>query len=111
MTSPSGFINSNNNNQVLFQDYNASGFDHHSGEEAFDDTFGGFLRTNEATTASAARSDKSKSGGGGGGEGLTRDFLGLRPLMSHNEILSFAGLGNCINSSASDQLHPKPWQG
>ncbi|XP_010487157.1 PREDICTED: protein indeterminate-domain 11-like isoform X1 [Camelina sativa] len=109
MTSPSGFINSNNNNQGLFQDYSASGFDHHGGEEAFDDTFGGFLRTNEATTtASAARSEKSKSGGG---EGLTRDFLGIRPLMSHNEILSFAGLGNCINSSASDQLHPKPWQG
>lgn len=106
MTSPSGFISSNNNNQVLFQDYNASGFDHHGGEEAFDDTFGGFLRTSEATTA--AGSEKSKSGGG---EGLTRDFLGLRSLMSHNEILSFAGLGNCINSSASDQLHPKPWQG
>ncbi|ESQ48615.1 hypothetical protein EUTSA_v10020544mg [Eutrema salsugineum] len=109
MTSPSGFISSNNNNQVLFQDYNASGFDHNGGEEAFDDTFGGFLRTNAATTASAAGSDQNKSGGGG--EGLTRDFLGLRPLMSHNEILSFAGLGNCINGPASDQLHPKPWQG
>ncbi|XP_018441379.1 protein indeterminate-domain 11-like isoform X1 [Raphanus sativus] len=110
MTSPSGFISSNNsNNQVLFQDYNASEFDHHGGEEAFDDTFGGFLRTNVDTTTTSG-SDKNKSGGGGG-EGLTRDFLGLRPLMSHNEILSFAGLGNCINGSASDQLHPKPWQG
>ncbi|KAL1212047.1 Protein indeterminate-domain 11 [Cardamine amara subsp. amara] len=108
MTSPSGFMGSNNNDQVMFQDYNTSGFEHHGGEEAFDDTFGGFLRTTEGTTASAAGSEKSKSGGG---EGLTRDFLGLRPLMSHNEILSFAGLGNCINSSASDQLHPKPWQG
>uniref|UniRef100_A0A1J3JPP2 Protein indeterminate-domain 11 n=2 Tax=Noccaea caerulescens TaxID=107243 RepID=A0A1J3JPP2_NOCCA len=107
MTSPSGFTSSNNNNQVFFQDYNASGFDHHGGEEAFDDTFGGFLRTNADTTT--AGSDKNKSGGRG--EGLTRDFLGLRPLMSHNEILSFAGLGNCINGSASDQLHPKPWQG
>ncbi|XP_018493268.2 protein indeterminate-domain 11 isoform X1 [Raphanus sativus] len=109
MTSPSGFISSNNSNQVLFQDYNASGFNHHhGGQEAFDDTFNGFLRTDTST----AGSDKNKSGGGsGGGEGLTRDFLGIRPLMSQNEILSFAGLGNCINDVASDQLHPKPWQG
>ncbi|KAJ0249333.1 Protein indeterminate-domain 11 [Hirschfeldia incana] len=110
MTSPSGFISSNNNNQVLFQGYNASGFDHHGGEEAFDDTFSAFLRTNADTTTTVG-SDKKKSGGGGGvGEGLTRDFLGLRPLMSHNEILSFASLGNCISGAASDQLHPKPWQ-
>ncbi|KAF8081437.1 hypothetical protein N665_0887s0022 [Sinapis alba] len=106
MTSPSGFISSNNSNQVMFQDYNSSEFDHHGGEEAFDDTFGGFLRTNVDITTTSG-SDKNKSGG----EGLTRDFLGLRPLMSHNEILSFAGLGNCINGSASDQLHPKPWLG
>ncbi|CAH8348957.1 unnamed protein product [Eruca vesicaria subsp. sativa] len=111
MTSQSGYISSNNNNQVLFQDYNDSEFDHHGGEEVFDDTFGGFLRTNVDTTTTSG-SDKNKSGGnGGGGEGLTRDFLGLRPLMSHNEILSFAGLGNCINGSSSDQIHPKPWQG
>ncbi|KAJ0250512.1 hypothetical protein HA466_0138350 [Hirschfeldia incana] len=39
------------------------------------------------------------------GEGETRDFLGLRSLMSHdNEILSFANnLGNCINTSASER--------
>ncbi|RID71563.1 hypothetical protein BRARA_C03495 [Brassica rapa] len=110
MTSPSGYISSNNNNQVLFQGYNASDFDHHGGEEAFDDTFSAFLRTNADTTT--AGSDKKKSGGGGGvGEGLTRDFLGIRPLMSHNEILSIAGLGNCISGAASNQLHPKPWQG
>ncbi|CDY55238.1 BnaCnng28590D [Brassica napus] len=108
MTSPSGFITSNNNNQAFIQDYNASGFNHHhGGEEAFDNTFSGFLRTNADTTT--AGSDTNKSGGGG--EGLTRDFLGIRPLMSHNEILSFVGLGNCINDAASDQLHPKPWQG
>ncbi|CAN8321828.1 unnamed protein product [Cochlearia groenlandica] len=42
--------------------------------------------------------------GNGGGE--TRDFLGLRPLMSHNEIISFANdLGKCINTSASEQQH------
>ncbi|KAJ4898059.1 Protein indeterminate-domain 11 [Raphanus sativus] len=110
MTSPSGFISSNNNNQVLFQGYNPSVFDHHGGEEAFDDTFSAFLRTPADTTT--AGSNKKKSGGGGGvGEGLTRDFLGLRPLMFHNDILSFAGLGNCISGAASDQLHPKPWQG
>ncbi|KAF8050368.1 hypothetical protein N665_1985s0012 [Sinapis alba] len=109
MTSPSGLIiSSNNNNQVLFQGYNPSGFDHHGGEEAFDETFSTFLRTNTDNTTTAG-SDKKKSGGGR--EGLTRDFLGLRPLMSHNEILSFAGLGNCISGAASDQLHPKPWQG
>ncbi|KAL0717169.1 hypothetical protein Bca4012_066491 [Brassica carinata] len=107
MTSPSGFMSSNNNNQVLIQGYNASGSDQHGGEEAFDDTFSAFLRTNVDTTT--AGSEKKKSGGVA--EGLTRDFLGLRPLMSHNEILSFAGLGNCISGAASDQLHPKPWQG
>ncbi|CAH8343363.1 unnamed protein product [Eruca vesicaria subsp. sativa] len=110
MTSPSGFMSSNNNDQVLFQDYNASMLNHHGGEEAFEDTLDGLLRTNADTTT--AGSDKNKSGEGGGGrEGLTRDFLGLRPLMSHNEILSFAGLGNCISDAASDHLHPKPWQG
>ncbi|KAF8090339.1 hypothetical protein N665_0478s0001 [Sinapis alba] len=109
MTSPSGLIiSSNNNNQVLFQGYNASGFDHHGGEEAFDDTLSAFLRTNADNTTTTG-SDKKKSDGVG--ESLTRDFLGLRPLMSHNEILSFAGLGNCISEAASDQLHPKPWQG
>ncbi|CAH8369980.1 unnamed protein product [Eruca vesicaria subsp. sativa] len=93
MTSPSGFFssNNNNNNQVSFQGY-------HGGEEALDDTYSVFLRTNADTTSTTTGSDKNKSSGVG--EGLTRDFLGLRPLMSHNEILSFG-----------DQLHPKPWQG
>ncbi|CAN8259443.1 unnamed protein product [Cochlearia groenlandica] len=107
MTSPTSYITSNNNNQGLFhQDYNVS---------AFEESLGGFLRTNIVdsnvnVTASNAGSEKNNNNNGGsGGEGMTRDFLGLRPLMSHNDILSFA---NCINDSASDnQLHdPKPWE-
>ncbi|KAF8092073.1 hypothetical protein N665_0424s0008 [Sinapis alba] len=58
---------------------------HHGVGEAFD---GGFA--------------PGDVGDNGGGE--TRDFLGLRSLMSHNEIISFANnLGNCINTSASEQ--------
>lgn len=55
--------------------------------------------------------------GGGGNEGLTRDFLGLRPL-SQNDILTLAGLGNCITTNPTSHDHPqdhlhthKPWQG
>ncbi|KAJ8774136.1 hypothetical protein K2173_009567 [Erythroxylum novogranatense] len=48
--------------------------------------------------------------GGGGNEGLTRDFLGLRPL-SHSDILNMAGLGNCVNPSHEQHLESqKPWQ-
>ncbi|KAI5665451.1 hypothetical protein M9H77_15304 [Catharanthus roseus] len=36
-------------------------------------------------------------GGGGGNDGMTRDFLGLRPL-SHHDIFNIAGLGNCMNT-------------
>ncbi|MED6109221.1 hypothetical protein PIB30_116906 [Stylosanthes scabra] len=46
-------------------------------------------------------------------EGLTRDFLGLRPL-SHSDILTIAGMSNCINSCSSSSSHDqlqKPWQG
>ncbi|KAJ0249925.1 Protein indeterminate-domain 7 [Hirschfeldia incana] len=73
-----------------FQDYymmNQHPHHHHGVGEAFD---GGFL------------AEKNDVGDDGGGE--TRDFLGLRSLMSHNEMLSFASnLGNCINTSASEQ--------
>ncbi|XP_030526293.1 protein indeterminate-domain 7 [Rhodamnia argentea] len=48
--------------------------------------------------------------GGGNNEGLTRDFLGLRPL-SHSDILSIAGLGNCMSTTSSQTQAPqKPWQ-
>ncbi|CAH8380932.1 unnamed protein product [Eruca vesicaria subsp. sativa] len=75
-----------------FQDYymmNHHPHPHHGVGEAFE---GGFIAGNE----------KNDVGDNGGGE--TRDFLGLRSFMSHNEILSFANnLGNCINTSASEQ--------
>uniref|UniRef100_A0A7C9DAW7 Uncharacterized protein n=2 Tax=Opuntia streptacantha TaxID=393608 RepID=A0A7C9DAW7_OPUST len=43
-------------------------------------------------------------GSGGGNEGLTRDFLGLRPL-SQNDILTLAGLGNCITTNPTSHDH------
>ncbi|XP_020227630.1 protein indeterminate-domain 7 [Cajanus cajan] len=45
---------------------------------------------------------------GAGNEGLTRDFLGLRPL-SHSDILTIAGIGNCIHDQQNQSQ--KPWQG
>ncbi|OWM76583.1 hypothetical protein CDL15_Pgr005547 [Punica granatum] len=50
--------------------------------------------------------------GAGGSEGLTRDFLGLRPL-SQSEIFDIAGLGNCMSSphDPQSQHFQKPWQG
>ncbi|CAG7896435.1 hypothetical protein HID58_028301 [Brassica napus] len=75
-----------------FQDYymmNQHPHHHHGVGEAFD---GGFIAVDE----------KNDVGDDGGGE--TRDFLGLKSLMSDNEMLSFANnLGNCINTSASEQ--------
>ncbi|KAL2337951.1 hypothetical protein Fmac_012397 [Flemingia macrophylla] len=43
-----------------------------------------------------------------GNEGLTRDFLGLRPL-THSDILTIAGIGNCIHDQQNQSQ--KPWQG
>ncbi|XP_010552210.1 PREDICTED: protein indeterminate-domain 11-like [Tarenaya hassleriana] len=108
MTSPypaSGFgfsASGNADNPSMFQGYNtmnpAAGF------EAFDESFGGFLRANATTAAaSVAPAVGEKYGGGRGiGEGLTRDFLGLTPL-SHSEILSFSDLGDCFSGNASEQ--------
>ncbi|KHN39309.1 Zinc finger protein MAGPIE [Glycine soja] len=53
----------------------------------------------------------SKTSGAAGNninEGLTRDFLGLRPL-SHADILTIAGIGNCIHDQQNQSQ--KPWQG
>jgi len=50
----------------------------------------------------------SKASGAAGNEGLTRDFLGLRPL-SHTDILTIAGIGNCIHDQQNQSQ--KPWQG
>jgi len=72
-----------------FQDYYMMNHQHHGGGEAFN---GGFVPGEE-------KNDVVDDGGG-----ETRDFLGLRSLMSHNEILSFANnLGNCLNTSATEQ--------
>ncbi|XP_028756318.1 protein indeterminate-domain 7 [Neltuma alba] len=89
---------------------------------SFEDAFGGiwnsknnkdgnFLDTLTKTTTPAGHLSGAGDDGGGN-EGLTRDFLGLRPL-SHNEILSFAGIGNYMNPTSHDQQKQsqKPWQG
>lgn len=67
---------------------------------AFDDTFSGML---------SPKKDCSGGGGGGGGdgEGMTRDFLGLRPL-SENDILSIAALSTHVGNQNQTQ---KSWQG
>ena len=82
---------------------------------SFEDAFGGILNSKKTITTTNnnnshfTRNDESTSGGGG--EGLTRDFLGLRPL-SHGDILNIAGLGHCMNTSNEHQNQPqKPWQG
>jgi len=83
----------------------ASGFE---GSNSFEDAFvGGILNTK--------KSDDNAGGGGGGsgcsGEGLTRDFLGLR-AFSQSDILSMAGLGNCVNTSHEQHNQSqKTWQG
>ncbi|KAI9073784.1 hypothetical protein K1719_044281 [Acacia pycnantha] len=58
-------------------------------------------------TDSGGGSGRTGSGGVGNVEGLTRDFLGLKPL-SHNDILTMAGFGNCMSSSTSSSHHDQP---
>ncbi|KAI4355503.1 hypothetical protein L6164_004267 [Bauhinia variegata] len=107
---PSSFLH-----DVMNSFSSASGFEGTS----FEDAFGGILNSkntkdtnfNDALrrTTSTTRLGSAADDGGGGNEGLTRDFLGLRPL-SHSDILSIAGIGNCTSTSTSlDQQ--KPWQG
>lgn len=105
----------------------ASSYDHHN--DAFG--IGGMLSATTTTSSkksstlaafhqTVGRRERTDGGGGGGNDGLTRDFLGLRPL-SHNEILTIAGLGNCMNSNNNttpphdhnqqQDTHNKPWQG
>lgn len=60
-----------------------------------------FMRTN------------SEGNAGGGNDGMTRDFLGLRPL-SQSEIFSIANLGNCMSTSSSNEhqnTSQESWQG
>ncbi|GMI73035.1 indeterminate(ID)-domain 7 [Hibiscus trionum] len=48
---------------------------------------------------------KGSGGSRSQGEGLTRDFLGLRPI-SHSHILNIAGLHSCINTSHDQSQKP-----
>lgn len=83
---------------------------------SFEDAFGGILnseRDHGSLQNTLSKTTHESGGGRGGGEGLTRDFLGLRAL-SHSDILSFAGLGNGMNTTSNEhqnQVPQKPWQG
>ena len=114
----------------LLHDVMMNSFSSASGFEGtpFEDPFGGILVNNSKkdddenlllhdslskTTTTATRLGRGAvgdggGGGGGGNEGLTRDFLGLRPL-SHSDILSIAGMGNCMNGQQNQSQ--KSWQG
>ncbi|KAM6585299.1 hypothetical protein CsatB_012301 [Cannabis sativa] len=63
------------------------------------------------TNSTAAAESGGGVGGNGNhnGEGLTRDFLGLRPL-SHTEMLNMAALGNTINMSHNPHHHHQQQQ-
>lgn len=67
---------------------------------SFEDTFGpgGILNSNNKDIDSITTSVVK----GGNNEGLTRDFLGLRPL-SHSDILTIASMGNCMNHDQQNQ--------
>ncbi|KAK2983802.1 hypothetical protein RJ640_008478 [Escallonia rubra] len=86
----------------------SAGFDGSTFEDAL---INGILDSKQNGTAG---SFNEECGGGGGGNignddhgSMTRDFLGLRAL-SHSDILSIAGLGNCINTS--NQTQESSWQ-
>ncbi|XP_027335364.1 protein indeterminate-domain 11-like isoform X2 [Abrus precatorius] len=80
----------------------------------FEDPFGGILNSKKDDnlhlhdTFSKTNTTTHLATAAGGNEGLTRDFLGLRPL-SHTDILSIAGIGNCINDQQNQSQ--KQWQG
>ncbi|KAL6953073.1 hypothetical protein U1Q18_049972 [Sarracenia purpurea var. burkii] len=74
---------------------------------SFEDTFGGMLNSDKDGSFHDGAGGNGSCGGGGGGNGgrsgdgnagMTRDFLGLRPL-SHSDILTIAGLSSHVNSS------------
>jgi len=105
----------NNIHDVMFSSSSSpSGFE----ATQFDEMFGGIMNSkkdqnlhDEKVTSKTTTNDGGGSGGGGGNEGLTRDFLGLRPL-SHSDILSIAGIGNCMNDQQQQNQSQKPsWQG
>lgn len=80
----------------------SSGFE---GNSSFEDPFvSGVLNDKKGRNFhdSLSKATTNENGGGTTGEGLTRDFLGLR-AFSHSDILSMAGLGNCVNSAHEQQ--------
>ncbi|XP_059641364.1 protein indeterminate-domain 7-like [Cornus florida] len=82
-----------------------NGFD----ESSIEDTFGEMLNSKKTNTNFLSR--VNENGGGGNDDGMTRDFLGLRPL-SHSDIFNIAGLGNCMNTPRENQNQTqKSWQG
>ncbi|XP_011072529.1 protein indeterminate-domain 11-like [Sesamum indicum] len=66
-----------------------------------------------ATLDQFSTRNSSNEAAGINSEGMTRDFLGLRPL-SQSDILSIAGLSNCMNNNACNEDQnqtQKSWQG
>ncbi|KAK6125041.1 hypothetical protein DH2020_041219 [Rehmannia glutinosa] len=118
-TGPGPAGGTNNPSSLLIHDMMMGnpGFE---GSDFEDMTFGGILNhasnkkdQEERLNFDAALDQFSSRNGGneGGGiisDGMTRDFLGLRPL-SQSDIMSIAGLSNCMNNNA-EQTH-KSWQG
>lgn len=53
----------------------------------------------------------SNGGNEGNDDGMTRDFLGLRPL-SQSDIMSIAGLSSCMTgNSCNENQNQRSWQG
>ncbi|KAL8458571.1 hypothetical protein ACS0TY_036187 [Phlomoides rotata] len=107
----------------LLQDMFMSNFQ----DSTFEDmSFGAILNSNSsskkvqenldfhATIGQFSRRSSSSNGGNeGNDDGMTRDFLGLRPL-SQSDIMSIAGLSNCMNSNSCNEnqnQNQRSWQG
>ncbi|KAL7100136.1 hypothetical protein ACP275_09G128600 [Erythranthe tilingii] len=103
-------MNSSSNLHAGFEE-GGSSFDEES-FRSFHATLGNFSSTTRSSNSATAN-----EGGGGisttttnDGMMTTRDFLGLRPL-SQSDILSMAGLSNCINTdNNNNQTTEKSWQ-
>ncbi|XP_057771550.1 protein indeterminate-domain 7-like [Salvia miltiorrhiza] len=106
---------------------------HNQGLTTFEDvdddnlSFAGILNNNNNNNSSSSSSKRvdesldfdatlnhfSASNGGNHDDGMTRDFLGLRPL-SQSDILSFAGLSSCMNTTSCAEHQSqtqRSWQG
>ncbi|KAI5422589.1 protein indeterminate-domain 7 isoform X2 [Lathyrus oleraceus] len=95
-----------NIHDVMFSSSSPSGFE----STQFDEMFGGIMNPKKDHHETHSKTSGDDGGGGGGNEGLTRDFLGLRPL-SHSDILSIAEIGNCMNDEQQNQSQKPLWQG